>query len=107
MSSRARASSTRSTRSGAWCASRRSRRRRGAPNDRTSRMKAALLRYLPLVLLALAWEVVARTGLVSTLALPPLSAVAAAFVDLVKDGDLVVNGGAWLWRVGGGVRGGG
>ncbi len=66
-------------------------------------MSAALLRYLPLILLALAWEVGTRTGLVSTLALPPLSAVAAAFVDLVKDGELVVNGGASLWRAGAGL----
>jgi len=66
-------------------------------------MKAALLRYLPLLLLALAWEVGARTGLVSTLALPPLSAVGAAFVDLVKDGELVTNGGASLWRAGAGL----
>jgi NitT/TauT family transport system permease protein len=66
-------------------------------------MRSALLRYLPLILLALAWEVGARTGLVSTLALPPLSAVAAAFVDLVKDGELVTNGGASLWRAGAGL----
>ena len=32
-------------------------------------MKAALLRYAPLLLLALAWEASARSGLVSTLAL--------------------------------------
>ncbi|MBV8286597.1 MAG: ABC transporter permease, partial [Hyphomicrobiales bacterium] len=62
------------------------------------RMQAALLRYLPLLLLALAWEVGARTGLVSTLALPPLSTVAAAWVDLLKDGELVTNGAASLWR---------
>jgi NitT/TauT family transport system permease protein len=66
-------------------------------------MRVASLRYLPLLLLALAWEVGARTGLVSTLALPPLSAVAAAFVDLVKDGELVANGGASLWRAGAGL----
>jgi NitT/TauT family transport system permease protein len=66
-------------------------------------MRVASLRYLPLLLLALAWEVGARTGLVSTLALPPLSAVAAAFVDLVKDGELVTNGGASLWRAGAGL----
>jgi NitT/TauT family transport system permease protein len=66
-------------------------------------MRVASLRYLPLLLLALAWEVGARTGLVSTLALPPLSAVAAAFVDLVKDGELAANGGASLWRAGAGL----
>ena len=67
------------------------------------RMKAALLRYLPLLLLALAWEVGARTGLVSTLALPPLSTVAAAWIDLLKDGELVTNGAASLWRSGAGL----
>ena len=47
------------------------------------RMRATLLRYLPLLLLALAWEAGARSGLISTLALPPLCAVAAAWVDLL------------------------
>jgi ABC-type nitrate/sulfonate/bicarbonate transport system permease component len=67
------------------------------------RMRAALPRYLPLLLLALAWEVGARSGLVSTLALPPLSTVAAAWVDLLKDGELVSNGAASLWRTGAGL----
>ena len=67
------------------------------------RMQAALLRYLPLLLLALAWEAGARSGLISTLALPPLSAVAAAWVDLLKDGELVSNGAASLWRTGAGL----
>src|SRR5215468_2042124 len=66
-------------------------------------MKAALFRYLPLLLLALAWEVGARTGLVSTLALPPLSTVVASWIDLVKDGELVTNGAASLWRAGAGL----
>jgi len=66
-------------------------------------MKAALLRYAPLLLLALAWEVSARTGLVSTLALPPLSTVVAAWIELAKDGELVTNGLASLWRTGAGL----
>src|SRR5262245_12028058 len=66
-------------------------------------MNAALLRYMPLLLLALAWEVGARTGLVSTLALPPLSTVIASWIDLVKDGELVTNGAASLWRAGAGL----
>src|SRR5262245_6328561 len=66
-------------------------------------MKAALLRYLPLLLLALAWELGARTDLVSTLALPPLSTVVASWVDLVKDGELVTNGAASLWRAAAGL----
>jgi NitT/TauT family transport system permease protein len=67
------------------------------------RMPAALLRYLPLLLLALAWEVGARSGLVSTLALPSLSTVVAAWIDLLKDGELVSNGAASLWRTGAGL----
>jgi len=63
----------------------------------------ALVRYAPLLLLALAWEVGARTGIVSSLALPPLSTVATAWVDLVRDGELVTNGAASLWRAGAGL----
>ena len=37
-----------------------------------------LLRYLPLLILAVAWETVSRLQLVSSLALPPLSDVAYA-----------------------------
>jgi NitT/TauT family transport system permease protein len=71
--------------------------------SRQRRMQAALLRYLPLLLLALAWEAGARSGLISTLALPPLSTVVAAWVDLLKDGELVSNGAASLWRTGAGL----
>src|SRR5580700_7380302 len=63
-------------------------------------MKSALLRYLPLVILAIAWEAVARLGLVSALALPPLSKVVAAWIDLVSDGELLGNGLASLYRAG-------
>ena len=62
-----------------------------------------LLRYSPLLLLALAWEASARLGLVSTLALPPLSEVLVAWVDLVKSGELVTNAAASLWRAGAGL----
>jgi NitT/TauT family transport system permease protein len=66
-------------------------------------MKSALLRYLPLVILALAWEAVARAGLVSSLALPSLSKVVAAWIDLVTDGELIRNGLASLYRAGMGL----
>jgi NitT/TauT family transport system permease protein len=66
-------------------------------------MKAAVLRYVPLLILAAAWEISARAGIVSTLALPPLSDVATAWVDLVRDGELVTNGVASLWRAGAGL----
>src|SRR5262245_62726054 len=61
-------------------------------------MKSLWFRYLPLVLLAVAWEVVARLGLVSSSALPPLSEVVASWVDLIKTGELLTNGGASLYR---------
>ena len=61
-------------------------------------VQAALLRYLPLLLLALAWEAAARLNIVDTLALPPLSNVAAAWVDLVRDGELIDNGMVSLYR---------
>ena len=63
----------------------------------------ALLRYSTLLLLAFAWEASARFGLVSTIALPPLSEVLAAWVDLARSGELVTNGGASLYRAGAGL----
>jgi len=62
-----------------------------------------LIRYSPLLLLAAAWEIAARTGLVSTLALPPLSEVVVAWVDLIRSGELITNGAASLWRAGAGL----
>jgi ABC-type nitrate/sulfonate/bicarbonate transport system permease component len=66
-------------------------------------MNPALLRYVPLLLLAVAWETAARTGLVSSLALPPLTSVAGAWIDLMKDGELITNGASSLWRAGAGL----
>ncbi len=62
-------------------------------------MTGIALRYLPLLILALAWEAAARLNIVSALALPPLSHVAAAWVDLVRAGDLVDNGLTSLYRL--------
>jgi ABC-type nitrate/sulfonate/bicarbonate transport system permease component len=62
-------------------------------------MTSAAIRYLPLVLLAIAWEAASRLGLVSSLALPPLSKVIA----LVKDGELVTNGVASIYRAAAGL----
>jgi len=61
------------------------------------------MRYLPLLLLALAWEAVSRLGLVSSLALPPLTSVVAAGIDLVKSGELVTNGASSLYRAAAGL----
>ena len=63
----------------------------------------SVLRYLPLLLLALAWEAAPRIGLVSPLALPPLSAVVRAWIELVGDGELVSNGASSLYRAGAGL----
>jgi NitT/TauT family transport system permease protein len=62
-----------------------------------------VIRYLPLLILALAWELAARLELVSNTALPPLSDVIRAWIELIKDGDLVTNGGASLYRAGAGL----
>ncbi|MGD9920423.1 MAG: ABC transporter permease [Pseudorhodoplanes sp.] len=63
----------------------------------------AALRYLPLVLIAIAWETASRLQLVSTLALPPLSDVALSWWDLLKSGELITNGASSLWRAGAGL----
>src|SRR5262249_51272634 len=42
----------------------------------------------PLAICALAWELVARLGLISSAALPPLSSVVVAWFDLLWSGDL-------------------
>jgi NitT/TauT family transport system permease protein len=66
-------------------------------------MKSVWLRYLPLVLLAIAWEAVSRLGLVSSSALPPLSDVIVSWIDLVKTGELVSNAGASIYRAAAGL----
>ena len=66
-----------------------------------SRLQAAsmsLFRYLPLVLLAIGWELAARFVFASSSALPSLSQVAAAWIELVRHGDLITNGAASLYR---------
>jgi NitT/TauT family transport system permease protein len=61
------------------------------------------VRYLPLLLLAIGWEAVARLELVSSAALPPLSSVVAAWFDLMKSGELVTNGASSLYRAAAGL----
>jgi ABC-type nitrate/sulfonate/bicarbonate transport system permease component len=63
----------------------------------------ALVRYAPLLILAAAWEAASRLHLVSSLALPPLSDVAVAWVDLVRSGELLTNGLSSLYRAGAGL----
>ena len=66
-------------------------------------MKSVAFRYLPLLLLAIAWEAAARLELVSSSALPPLSDVTVSFIDLLKTGELADNTGASLYRAGAGL----
>ena len=63
----------------------------------------ALVRYAPLLILALAWEAASRLHLVSSLALPPLTVVAEAWVELVQSGELITNGLSSLYRAGAGL----
>jgi NitT/TauT family transport system permease protein len=63
----------------------------------------ALIRYSPLLLLAVTWELIARLELVSSSALPPLSSVIAAWVDLIRSGELLTNGASSLYRAGTGL----
>lgn len=66
-------------------------------------MRRAFVRWSPLLLLALAWEGAVRAGLVSRLALPPLSEVVAAWLRLLEGADLWRNGAASLCRLGAGL----
>lgn len=66
-------------------------------------MPAALSRYLPLLLLALAWEAATRLGIVSQLALPPFSRVLGAGWELLREGDLWKHALTSLYRAGAGL----
>jgi ABC-type nitrate/sulfonate/bicarbonate transport system permease component len=61
------------------------------------------IRYSPLLLLAAGWELVARLGLVSSAALPPLSTVLVAWFDLARSGELATAGVTSLGRAGAGL----
>jgi len=76
------------------------------PATRRSRSEHAMLlfvRYSPLLLLAIAWELAALLHLVSSDALPPLSSVIVSWFGLIKDGTLFTNGIASLYRVAAGL----
>jgi NitT/TauT family transport system permease protein len=63
----------------------------------------AFVRYSPLLLLAILWELAARLQLVSSDALPPLSSVIVSWFDLIKDGGLVINAASSLYRAAAGL----
>ena len=60
-------------------------------------------RYVPLLLLAIAWELASRLDLMSSTALPPLTDVIRAWIDLITDGELITNGLASLYRAAAGL----
>jgi NitT/TauT family transport system permease protein len=64
----------------------------------SSQAFVTFVRYSPLLLLAILWELASRLHLVSSDALPPLTSVIASWIDLVKDGELIKNGAASLYR---------
>jgi len=68
-----------------------------------ARLARTALRYAPIAILALAWEAASRLHFVSALALPPLSNVMLAFVDLARSGDLATNATVSLYRAGAGL----
>ncbi len=61
------------------------------------------IRWSPLALLALAWELAPRLGLVGAQSLPPLSVVMASLWKLAANGDLLGHGLQSLWRLGAGL----
>ena len=88
-----------------------------------SAIATTFMRYLPLLIIAAVWEFSSRVGLVSQLALPSLSSVLVAWVELflpsnpspglvmsyagigawlhwLVSGDLIGNGLDSLWRLG-------
>jgi NitT/TauT family transport system permease protein len=66
-------------------------------------MRAALIRYSPLLILALAWQLTSQFELVSSTALPPLSEIGTAWLDLLTSGDLQKNAAPSLYRGGVGL----
>jgi NitT/TauT family transport system permease protein len=66
-------------------------------------MTKMFIRYSPLLLLAIAWELAARLELVASTALPPLSNVVVAWFDMLKDGELITNGASSLYRASAGL----
>jgi NitT/TauT family transport system permease protein len=65
--------------------------------------RGALTRYLPIGLIAVAWEAATRGGLISPLALPPLSQVAASWLRLAASGELLSQGLDSLYRTAAGL----
>lgn len=63
-------------------------------------MIAAAARYVPLLILAVTWEVTARLQLVSATTLPPLTDVFRAMQKLLASGELFAHTASSMYRVG-------
>lgn len=63
-----------------------------------SRFVFTLVRYMPLAIIALVWELVPRLGLVSPELLPPFSVIIADGVALFSDPEIYDHAGASLYR---------
>jgi ABC-type nitrate/sulfonate/bicarbonate transport system permease component len=76
--------------------------RPGEPRLRLDAVAAALARRAgaigSLVVLVVAWEAAARSGIVTAFLLPPLSTVLARVGEDVTSGELAVNLGATMYR---------
>jgi ABC-type nitrate/sulfonate/bicarbonate transport system permease component len=66
-------------------------------------MRAALIRYSPLLILAVAWQLISHFELVSSTALPPLTQIGGAWLDLLTSGELEKNAVPSLYRGGVGL----
>jgi ABC-type nitrate/sulfonate/bicarbonate transport system permease component len=68
------------------------------PSVRSRELAWRVARWIPVILLAIAWEAAARSGVVTPFMLPPLSAVLERIGSDAMTGDLVVNTGLTLYR---------
>ncbi|MCC6198415.1 MAG: ABC transporter permease [Burkholderiales bacterium] len=68
-----------------------------------ARLQGAALAFLPVLIVALAWEAATRFGLFAAGLVPAPSAVAHAAVDLLRGGELVIDAAHSLWRAGAGL----
>jgi ABC-type nitrate/sulfonate/bicarbonate transport system permease component len=67
------------------------------------RAVSILTRYAPVLILFVAWEALTASGAVSTAMLPHLSAVGAAFLDMLASGELLANAARSLTRAAAGL----
>jgi ABC-type nitrate/sulfonate/bicarbonate transport system permease component len=71
---------------------------RAAASFASQRLRLMLYAWLPILGLILAWEAVARAGLVTPFALPAFSDAVGHIVEEAESGDLAINLGTTLYR---------